>query len=53
MDNNLETFLESLNNLLDETFRSIDSALLTDEFVISAERELVIPSIDIEETQSE
>jgi hypothetical protein len=52
-DNELEIFVDELDRLLDETFRSIDSALLTDDFVIKAERSLVIPSIENEKTQPE
>lgn len=49
----LQKFIDELETLLDETFISIDSALLTDDFVNKANQTLVIPSIEHKNTQSE
>lgn len=41
----LADFIRSLDQLVDETIASIDSAMMSDEFVSLAESNLVIPNI--------
>lgn len=47
----LTTFIEELDHLLDETYTSIESALLADDFVSKADQILVIPNIEINKSQ--
>lgn len=49
----IKSFIEDLEQLLTEVSTSIDSAMLTDDFVVSAERALVIPNIGRETAQVE
>jgi hypothetical protein len=49
----IQSFIEELTQLLDETSTAIDSAFLTEDFISKAEHALVIPNIRREDTQVE